>query len=137
MPLLEPGEQVILGENAKYRGTSGYLCLTNRRLLFEHGSGLLTKRTYTPLDLPIHEIGNVTVEGTLAKKLIVTARSGQIMSRHEFSVRDPYSWQNQLMQTRKTIAVTSAPMQWACPKCANINPPDMPRCLKCGMAKPG
>jgi hypothetical protein len=137
LPLLEPGEQVVLGENAKYRGASGYFCLTNRRLIFETQSGMITKRTYTSLDMALHEIGNVTVEGALGKKLIVMAKSGQIMARHEFSVRDPYSWQNQISQLRKTIAVTSAPMDWTCPKCANLNPASMPRCLKCGMTRPG
>lgn len=137
MPMLEPGEKVILGENTKYRGTSGYLSLTNRRLIFEHESGLLTKRTYTSLDLLLQDIANVTVEGAFKKKLIISAKQGQIMSRHEFSVRDPYSWQNKLMQMRKTIAVTTAPMEWTCPRCANVNPHDMPRCIKCGMPKPG
>jgi hypothetical protein len=137
LPLLEPGEQTVLGENAKYRGTSGYLTLTNRRLIFETQSGVITKRTYTSLDLALHEIGNVTVEGALGKKLIVGAKSGQIMARHEFSVRDPYSWQNQLMQLRKTIGVTTAPMEWICPKCTNSNSADTPRCLRCGMPKPG
>jgi len=136
MPLLEPGEQVILGENTKHQGKSGYLCLTNRRLIFECEDGLFTKRTYTTLDLKVQEISNIAVEGAFTKKLIVIAKSGQIMLRNEFSVRDPYAWQNHLSQTRKTIAITSAPMQWACPKCANINPPDMPRCLKCGIPKP-
>lgn len=135
--MLEPGEKVILGENTKYRGTSGYLSLTNRRLIFEHKSGLFTKRTYTSLNLPLQEIANVTVEGTFKKKLIISARQGQIVSRLEFSVRDPYSWQNKLMQMRKTVAVTTAPMEWTCPRCANVNPYDAPRCVKCGMPKPG
>jgi len=103
MPIHEPGEEIIMGEHVKFGGKSGYLSLTNRRLIFEHKTGLVTKRTHT-FEIPLEAITNATVEGAIFKKLVLVVKAGyisQITSRFEFSVRDPYSWQNKLVRTRK------------------------------------
>lgn len=137
MPVLEPGEEVIMGENTKYFGREGYLTLTNRRLIFDQTRGLITKRTYTSVELPLDAISDVTVEG-IFKKLIIRVRPGYvggITSRLEFAVRDPFSWQNRLLLVKKAMPVTTILMGWTCPTCAHLNPQNMAICHRCGTSK--
>jgi ribosomal protein S27AE len=72
---MEASEKEVSRSSARLRGTSGTLILTNRRILFEHGSGLLTMRTYSVLDLPLLAVKQVKVErGVLRSKLVLVAQ---------------------------------------------------------------
>jgi hypothetical protein len=102
MPMLERDEKTILVETARHKETFGNLFLTNKRLIFEHTSGLFSKRVYVTLDLPLEGISNVSVEGMLQKKLVVYAKKGFISSfpvHLEFLVKDPIQWQNNMMSS--------------------------------------
>jgi len=102
--VLEHGEQTILTETARHKDTFGNLFLTNKRLIFEHASGLFSRRVYVTLDLPLEGIGRVSVEGTLTKKLVVYAKKGFISNfptHLEFSVRNPLQWQDKVMSFTK------------------------------------
>lgn len=98
MPILGPGEEVVLSEAGKYAGKDGVLSLTTRRLVFESRSGLLSKKSYTNVDVPIDGIVNVMVEGLLSKKLYVALKQGFTPPRCEFSVSDPAKWQQNILQ---------------------------------------
>jgi len=142
MPILEPGEEVLAGEHTKFYDTRGYLTLTNRRLIFEHKERGLGKQPYISVNIALEGISDSFVEGAFRKKLIVIARPGffgDIIGRLEFSVRDPYSWQNRLVEIRKAIPDTQASVQsagWVCPKCATLNASDLPQCSRCGLPRP-
>jgi hypothetical protein len=143
MPILKPGEEVLAGEHTRFYDTQGYLTLTNRRLIFEHKPRGLGKGMYTSVDMLLEGIADAFVEGGLRKRLVVVARPGffgrDVVGRLEFHVRDPYSWQNRLVELRKSIPDTGgqgAAGGWVCPKCATLNASDLPRCSRCGLPKP-
>jgi ribosomal protein S27AE len=102
--MLEHDEQTILAETARHKDTFGNLYLTNERLIFEHASGVFSKRVYVTLDLRLDGIASVSVEGTLSKKLVVYAKKGFISdfpTRLEFSVRNPIQWQSKVNSSIK------------------------------------
>jgi len=104
MPLLEHDEKTILVETARHKDTFGNLFLTNKRLIFEHVSGLFSKRVYVTLDLPLEGISDVSVEGTFKKKVVVHAKKGFVSSfpiHLEFIVNDPLQWQSKIMSSFK------------------------------------
>jgi len=100
MPILSPEEKVIIAENTRHKGVSGELCLTNKRLIFQHRSGIITKRIYVTLDLPLEGVDNVAVEGLVIKHLTVYAKKGFISSfpaKLDFSVNSPDLWHKEIM----------------------------------------
>jgi hypothetical protein len=139
MPILKSGEDVLAGEHTKFYDTRGYLTLTSRRLIFEYKPRGLGKKTYTSVDMSLDGIADAFVEGGLHKKLVIIARPGafgkDVTSRLEFHVRDPYGWQNRLVEIRKSIPDTQA-TGWVCPSCGTLNTSDLPKCSRCGLPKP-
>lgn len=141
MPILKPGEEVLAGENTKFYDTHGYLTLTNRRLIFEHKPRGLEQKPHTSVDMQLEGISDVMVEG-IRKKLVIISKPGSFgkdaTGRLEFSVRDPYSWQNRLVALRKSIPDTQTMQStgWVCPTCATLNASDLPKCNRCGLPKP-
>jgi ribosomal protein S27AE len=102
VPNLEHDEHVILVETCRHKDVFGNLFLTNRRLIFEHESGIFTKRVYVTLDLPIEGISSTSIEGMLGKRLVVYAKKGFVSDfpvRLDFSVRDPAQWQSTIIGT--------------------------------------
>jgi hypothetical protein len=100
MPILSPEEKIVIVENARHKGVYGELYLSNKRLIFQHTSGILTKRAYVTLDLPLEGIQNVAIEGTLIKHLTVYAKKGFVGSfpaKLDFSVNSPDLWHEKLM----------------------------------------
>ncbi|MGQ9566378.1 MAG: zinc finger Ran-binding domain-containing protein [Candidatus Bathyarchaeales archaeon] len=143
MPILKPGEEILAGEHTKFYDTQGYLMLTSRRLIFEYKPRGLSKKMYTSIDMLLEGISNAFVEGMRKKKLVIITRPGffgkDVVSRLEFSVRDPDSWQNRLTELRKSVPDTQVNPQatsWICPKCATLNPSDIQKCDRCGLPKP-
>jgi len=124
MPILDPGEEILAGEHTKFYNTQGYLTLTSRRLIFEYKPRGHGKKTYTSINMVLEGIADAFVEGDLRKKLVIIPKPGSfgkdVVSRLEFSVRDPHSWQNRLV----------------CPKCATLNALDLPKCSRCALPKP-
>ncbi len=104
VPIFDNDEKRILVETARHNDTFGNLFLTNKRLIFEHSSGLFSKRIYVTLDLLLEGISNTSVEGTLQKKLVVYAKKGYVSSfpvRLDFLVRDPVQWQSSIISSVK------------------------------------
>jgi hypothetical protein len=141
VPILKPGEEVLAGEHTKFYDTHGYLTLTNKRLIFEHKPHGLEKKPHTSVDMQLEGISDVMIEG-VRKKLVILAKPGSfgkdVTGRLEFSVRDPYSWQNRLVALRKSIPDTQTTQStgWVCPTCATLNASDLPKCNRCGLPKP-
>lgn len=104
MPSLEYDEKTMLVETARHKDTFGNLFLTNKRLIFEHASGLFSRRVYVTLDLALEGISNTSIEGTFQKKLVVHAKKGFVSSfpvHLEFLVKNPLQWQNKIMSMLK------------------------------------
>jgi hypothetical protein len=100
---LAPGEQIIISEPARYGNKAGVLTLTNKRVVFESQSGIVSKKTYTNVDFALTSVTGATVEGLASKKLLVSLQRGNYPPRYEFSVGDPVKWRGAL-----TAACSSA-----------------------------
>ncbi|MBS7643879.1 zinc ribbon domain-containing protein [Candidatus Bathyarchaeota archaeon] len=91
MSTLKPGESIAKSEEAREdeigRGT---LYLTNQRLFFVKTGGILffSGRPEVKAEYPLDQIGELGVEGTVIKKLVVGSRG----YRHRFHVKDPDGW---------------------------------------------
>jgi ribosomal protein S27AE len=104
VPVLQGGEATILVETARHGNTFGNLFLTNKRLIFEHASGLFSKRVYVTLDLPLEGVSNISIEGTIQKKLVVYAKKDFISSfpiHLEFLVKNPSEWKDKVTASVK------------------------------------
>lgn len=104
MPILASDEKTVFVETSRHNTVFGNLFLTNKRLVFEHESGIFSKRVYVTLDLPLEGVANVSVEGMLQRKLVVYAKKGFVSSfpvRLDFSVQDPAQWQGRIMSALK------------------------------------
>lgn len=102
MPNLERDEHTVFVETCRHKDVFGNLFLTNKRIIFEHQSGIFTKRVYVTLDLPLEGVSSVSVEGMLGKKLVVYAKKGFVSDfpvRLDFSVKEPEQWQGRLRAT--------------------------------------
>lgn len=139
MPILEPDEEVLTGENTKFYNTKGYLTLTNRRIIFEYTPGR-NKKPRASVNMQLEGISDVMVEG-FRKKLVIIAKPGSfgkdVMGRLEFSVRDPCAWEGRLISLRKSVPYTPTAQttDWLCTTCATLNPSDLPKCKRCGLPK--
>jgi ribosomal protein S27AE len=102
VPNLEHDECRVLVETCRHKNVFGNLYLTNKRMIFEHESGIFTKSVYVTLDLPLEAISNVCIEGRFKKILIVCAKRGFISdfpARLDFSVNVPETWQAKIKET--------------------------------------
>jgi hypothetical protein len=99
MPLLRRGEIELMRDSTKvwrvfhlkkYYHGKGTLILTNRRLIFEKMTGLISRKVETE-EISFLLIKNVTTQGLLSKKLVVE-EAGQYI----FKVSDAGQWAVQL-----------------------------------------
>lgn len=67
---LGPEDQIKMNWTGELDGKYGYLMLSNKKLIFVHESGFLTKKYDFPLDLPYEKI--VSVEEGGRHNLILT-----------------------------------------------------------------
>jgi hypothetical protein len=105
LPILEPNEKTLLVETARHNSVFGNLFLTNKRIVFEHMSGVFSRQVYVTLDLPLEGVNNVLIQGTFGKRLVVATKPGFVSSfpvRLDFLVKDPALWQNQIMSAMRT-----------------------------------
>lgn len=91
------GENIILSSNAKYHGTKGTLYLTDKRLAFVYEKrGIMSRNKYTPVNLLLNAISEVTVVGKGPfKKISIYTYKDKLPSglpRYEFKVHNPESW---------------------------------------------
>ena len=86
MPTYDPGETLawsgVMSYDEKYSGT---LYVTNRRLFFEYGRGILKKKGYVTAETPLEDITNVSLEkGPWDWNVLVIASKD---GRHKFMFR--------------------------------------------------
>lgn len=102
VPNLEHDERTVFVETCRHKDVFGNLFLTNKRLIFEHESGIFTKRVYVTLDLSLEGVSSVSIEGRLGKKLVVNAKKGFVSNfpvSLDFTVKDPVQWQSRIKST--------------------------------------
>jgi ribosomal protein S27AE len=93
-------------ETCRHKDVFGNLFLTNKRLIFEHESGIFTKRVNVTLDLPLGGVSSVSIEGMLGKKLVVNAKKGFVSDfpvSLDFTVKDPVQWQSRIKSTSEAM----------------------------------
>jgi ribosomal protein S27AE len=96
---MEANENEVSRVSARLRGTIGILILTNRRVLFEHASGLVSRRAFTVLDLPLLAVKDVKTERGLAKTKLVLVAQGEGYSglpRIEIEVGSADKWRSMI-----------------------------------------
>jgi len=99
--MVEPksGEKIIMQEDcSEDKIGSGYLTLTNQRLIFEKGEvRMLTfskKITEIALDIPLNKIINARTEGFLAKKVVVEISEPPGTKIYKFGVLGTGKWRD-------------------------------------------
>lgn len=156
---LKPGESITKSEEAREDGVGrGTLYLTNQRLFFVKTGGILifSGRPEIRAEYPLDQIGELGVEGTVVKKLVVGSRG----YRHGFRVKDPDGWAATVRNAisnytritpappppvaqptappaleipQPTIKPPPAPSAWSfCPYCGTKLPPKARFCPHCG-----
>lgn len=100
------GEKIIMQEDCNEDNIgSGYLTLTNQRLIFQKGeSRMLTlskKLTHVALEAPLHKIKNVRTEGLLAKKVVVEVAEGTETKVYKFGVLGTGKWRDTIEEAMK------------------------------------
>jgi len=107
---LKPGEGITKSEEAREDGIGrGTLYLTNQRLFFVKTGGILifSGRPEIRAEYPLDRIGELGVEGTVVKKLVVGSRG----YRHSFRVKDPDEWVATVRNAISNyIRITPAPL---------------------------
>ncbi len=104
---LRGNERVIMQEDCGEDNLgSGYLTLTNQRLIFEIGQArMLTftkKITEVALDIPLKNIINAKTEGWLAKKVVVEVSEPAGSKFYKFGVFRPGKWKDTINATTKS-----------------------------------
>ncbi len=103
------GEKIIMQEDCgEDKLGSGYLTLTNQRLIFQKGKvrmlTLSKKLNEVVLEVPIHNIKHVKTEGWLAKKVVIEV-SGDVGSElYKFGVFSSGKWRNTIDDAMKTFS---------------------------------
>jgi hypothetical protein len=110
--MVEPrsGEKLIMQEDcSEDKIGSGYLTLTNQRLIFEKGEArMLTfskKLTDVVLDIPLNNIANARAEGFLVKKVVVEVSEPKVV--HKFGVFSTGKWRDAINTAVKSFASSS------------------------------
>jgi DNA-directed RNA polymerase subunit RPC12/RpoP len=92
---MDADEREVSRAAAKLRGTHGAIVLTSHRVLFQHISGLMTKRTFTVLDVPLPAVREVKRERGFPKAKLVLIAQGEGYSglpRIEIEVDSAERW---------------------------------------------
>jgi hypothetical protein len=80
---LDPKDEVKFSWSGELDGKGGYLIMSNKKLVFVHESGFLSKKYEVPLDLPYEKVANVERAG--GNKIVLTGAGGE---KHSFVGRD-------------------------------------------------
>ena len=70
-------ETLVAQFSGRLRGTDGVLVVSNRRVTFAHKAGVISKKNYTVLDLPLEVVQDVSVERKLVRRQVVILARGQ------------------------------------------------------------
>ncbi len=80
---LDEGDEIQKSFQGKLDGDKGYLCLSNKKLLFVHEEGFLSKTYDLILDLPKEKIDNISHDSKY--NLEITETEGK---KHQFKSLD-------------------------------------------------
>ena len=80
---LKPEDEIKFSWVGELDGKDGYLMMSNKKLVFVHESGFLSKKYEVPLDLPYEKIANIEKVGR--NKLVLTGAGEE---KHSFVGRD-------------------------------------------------
>jgi len=92
-------EKEVSRTTARVRGNNGVFILTNRRILFQHSSGLLSTQTHTALEFPLVSVKEVKLERSLMKSKLVLFVQGEGYTgvpRVEVEIGDPEKWRSMI-----------------------------------------
>jgi hypothetical protein len=106
------GENIIMQEDCgEDKLGSGYLTLTNKRLIFQKGEArmltLSKKMTEVALEVPLDKIRNVKTEGWLAKKVVVEVSEESGVMLYKFGVFSPGKWRDAIEDAVKSSSGSS------------------------------
>jgi hypothetical protein len=131
------GENIAKSGKANYHGTKGTLYLTDKRLAFMYEKrGITSTNKYTPVNLPLNTISEVTVIGRGPfKKISIYTYKDRLptgLPRYEFKVRNPENWTLKIEEAclRITTEETISPIR--CAICGTQIEPSQTECLVCG-----
>jgi len=104
---LRGNERVVMQEDCSEDNIgSGYLTLTNQRLIFEIGQArMLTftkKITDVALDIPLNNIINAKTEGWLARKVVVEVSEPTGSKLYKFGVFSVGKWRDAINAATKS-----------------------------------
>jgi len=131
------GENITMSGEANYHGTRGTLYLTNKRLAFVYEKrGLMSRNKYTPVNLPLNAISEVTVVGKGPfKKISVYTHKDRLppgLPRYEFKVENPESWTLKIEEACLSVMTESAVIPIKCAICGTQIESPQPECPVCG-----
>ena len=134
------GEDITMSSKADYHGTKGTLYLTDKRLAFVYEKkGITSRNKYTPVNLPLDTISEVTVVGKGPfKKISVYTQKGKLPSglpRYEFKVQNPKSWTLKIEEACLRVMTENTLMPTAiirCAICGTQIEPSQTECPVCG-----
>jgi hypothetical protein len=147
MVSLSPNERVLMAEAARYYGTNGTLCLTNKKISFEYEQkGILFKGKYTALVLPLDKISEVAIVGTgpfkkLTVNMVRDKSSFVGLPRYEFNVSNGDTWKAKIDDATQTFMVTPQRevketvkeiVKVKCPYCGMLVESTVSGCPNCG-----
>ena len=106
MAELGEGENIIMQEDCSEDNLgSGYLTLTNKRLVFQKGEArmltLSKKMTEIVLEATMDKIKSVKTEGLLAKKVVVEVSEETGSKLYKFGVFSTGKWRDAIENARK------------------------------------
>jgi len=131
------GENITMSGKANYHGTKGTLYLTNKRLAFVYEKrGITSRNKYTPVNLPLNTISEVTVVGKGPfKKISIYTYKDKLPSglpRYEFKIRNPESWTLKIEEACLRLMPENAVAPTKCAICGTKIEFSQKECPVCG-----
>lgn len=131
------GENISMSGKANYHGTKGTLYLTNKRLAFVYEKrGITSRNKYTPVNLPLNTISEVTVVGKGPfKKIFIYPYKDKLPSglpRYEFKVHKPESWTLKIEEACSRTMTENAVAPTKCAICGTQIEFSQTECPVCG-----
>jgi len=131
------GENITMSGKADYHSTKGTLYLTDRRLAFVYEKkGIISRNKYTPVNLPLNTISEVTVVGKGPfKKISIYTYKDKLpagLPRYEFKVHNPESWTLKIEEACSRGMPEKAVASTKCPICGTQMEFSQAECPVCG-----
>ncbi len=106
---LRSGEKIVMREDcSEDKIDSGYLTLTNYRLIFEKGEArmltLSKKVTEVALDIPLNNILEAKTEGMIAKKVVVIVLEPTGSKVYKFGVLGTGKWRDTINKAKSQVS---------------------------------